>query len=222
MNSKVVASLCVVAAVAGVMALGAYLTPSSKKTPEQTKGPALKERAPASNLVRWHSPAFGNKLSPVLVVEWFDPECEGCRAIHPSFEKIMSDYSDRVHFVLRYMPFHTNSLYAAAVLEEARELGRFKEALNILFARQPEWASHGRPRPDLIPTYLSTLGIPSEKLERSYVIGKHAGKIKLDEEDGLKVGVRATPTFFVNGEPLAELGEEQLRAAINRALRHAK
>ena len=157
-----------------------------------------------------------------MVVEWFDPECEGCRAIHPVFSKIMADYSDRVHFVLRYMPFHSNSLYAASVLEEARELGKFKEALNLIFEKQPEWGSHRIPRPDLIPIYLATLGIPKEKLDRSYVIQKHGSKIKQDEDDGLKAGVTGTPTFFINGQQLSDLREESLRAAINRALNQGK
>lgn len=214
-------------AIVGLTALS-YYTNSSSRTVAAPNESGAQKAAPAkapsagSNLVRWHSPSFGNKSARVTVVEWFDPECEGCRAVHPAFEKIMFDYSDRVHFVLRYMPFHKNSLYAASVLEEAREFGKFKEALNILFQRQPEWARHGAPRPELIPAFLENLGIPKEKLERNYVIQKHAAKIKLDEEDGLKVGVRATPTFFVNGEILSELGDEQLRSAINKALSQAK
>lgn len=218
----------IAAAIVGLTALAYYTNATSRTVPVQNETTAQKAtpvKAPSADrsiLVRWHSPSFGNKSAGVTVVEWFDPECEGCRAVHPAFEKIMFDYSDRVHFVLRYMPFHKNSLYAASVLEEARELGKFKEALTILFQRQPEWARHGAPRPDLIPAFLEKLGIPKEKLERTYVIQKHAAKIKLDEEDGLKVGVRATPTFFVNGEILSELGEEQLRAAINKALTQTK
>lgn len=202
--------------IVGVIALLFYSKSSRNNVPVEKQNP------PTSNFVIGQSPTFGNMMSRVVVVEWFDPECEGCRAIHPAFEKIIDDYSGQVHFVLRYMPFHANSLYAASVLEEARELGKFKEALNILFEKQPEWAAHRAPRPDLIPMYLEKLGIPKEKLERSYVIQKHGAKIKRDEDDGLKAGVRATPTFFVNGQPLPELGEQPLRAAINRALSQAK
>lgn len=228
MNYKALVIGLFAVAIVGLIALSLYASSSSKNIPVQKESqspkatPAKAPSADRSNLVRWHSPSFGNKSARVTVVEWFDPECEGCRAIHPAFEKIVSDYADRVHFVLRYMPFHKNSLYAASVLEEARELGKFKEALNLVFQTQPEWARHGAPRPDLIPAYLEKLGIPKEKLERTYVIQKHGAKIKLDEDDGLKAGVRATPTFFVNGELLSELGEEQLRAAINKALRQAR
>ena len=210
----VVGSIALV--IGAVVAFFYFSQPSQKEAPAAQQGPST------SNFAVKNSPAFGNMMSRVVVVEWFDPECEGCRAVHPGFEKIISDYSSRVYFVLRYMPFHSNSMYAASVLEEARELGKFKEALDIIFEKQPEWGSHHAPRPDLIPSYLEKLGIPKEKLERSYVIQKHGAKIKLDEEDGLKAGVRATPTFFVNGQPLPELGDKQLRAAIDRALSQTK
>jgi hypothetical protein len=51
----------------------------------------------------------------------------------------VANYADRPLFVVRYMPSHKNSLYAAAVLEEARQQGKFNEALDILFEKQPEW-----------------------------------------------------------------------------------
>jgi protein-disulfide isomerase len=161
-------------------------------------------------------------MARVMVVEWFDPECESCRAIHPIFEKIVSDYKDRVHFVLRYMPYHAGSMVAASALEEAREHGKFDEALNLLFEKQPEWGDHHQPRPELIPTYLVSLGIPKNKLEREYLLKKHSEKIRMDESDGKSVGVRGTPTFFVNGMMLQELGDRPLRAAIDSALNAAK
>lgn len=198
-------------------AVGVILWFSLSQTKEPARGEAS-SAAPAQSIRPGQHPTFGNMMARVTVVEWLDPECEGCRAMHPLFKKIVADYGPRVHFVIRYMPFHGNSLYAASALEEARELGKFSEALDILFEKQPEWASHRSPRPDLIPTYLAGVGIPAERLQPAFVIQKHGSKIKRDEEDGLKAGVRGTPTFFVNGRQLAELGEKPLRDAIDKAL----
>jgi protein-disulfide isomerase len=186
--------------------------------PSQTLNEPVPERVAQVSLVRAHSPTFGNTLARVTVVEWFDPQCEACRAIHPAVKKIMNDYSDRVRFVFRYMPYHSGSMIAASALEEARELGKFKEALELLFEKQPEWGDHHQPRTDLIPGYLATLGIPKDKLDREYLLKKHTETIRLDEADGNGVGVQGTPTFLVNGQPLSELGEEPLRAAIDSAL----
>ncbi len=116
------------------------------------------------------------------------------------------------------MPYHPNSMFAAAALEEARELGKFEQALDLLFENQPEWGDHHAPRPELIPNYLASIGIPIERLERDILIRKHSTNILLDQANGKKVGVTGTPTFFVNERMLQELGDKPLRDAIDLAL----
>jgi protein-disulfide isomerase len=203
-----------------------FMTPADVPPPPpptaETSASAPKSAAGGSEFVRPHSPTLGNSLSRVIVVEWLDPECESCRVMHPILKKIVKDYGDRVNFVIRYMPYHRNSMYAASVLEEARELGKFEEAIDLLFEKQPEWGDHHQPRPELIPGYLATLGIPKENLEREAVIKKHGEKVEIDKADGQTVGVRGTPTFFVNGRMVQELGDQPIRAAIDAALAEAK
>ncbi|MCX6116729.1 MAG: thioredoxin domain-containing protein [Proteobacteria bacterium] len=172
--------------------------------------------------IRPHSPRFGNEMARVTVVEWLDPECEACSAMHPEVKRIISEYKDRVLFVIRYMPYHDGSMFAATALEEARELGRFEDALTVLFEKQPEWGNHQKPRPDLIPTYLANLGIPLENLDRDKLAAKHGERVRMDQEDGQTVGVKGTPSFFINERPLQELGPSQLRAAIDAALKATK
>lgn len=187
--------------------------------------PAPTVQVPASTtaeFVRSHSPVFGNSLARVTVVEWFDPECESCRVMHPVFKDLVKTYEDRVRFVLRYMPYHGNSMYAASALEEAREYGKYEQALDVLFEKQPLWGDHHEPRPELIVTYLTELGIPKEKLEAEYLIKKHGEKIEIDQLDGNELGVRGTPTFYVNGRQLQSLGEAPLRDAIEQALAEAQ
>jgi protein-disulfide isomerase len=169
-------------------------------------------------LVRPHSPTKGSDSAPVTIVEFLDPECESCRAMHPIVKDVLSEYKDRVRLVIRYMPFHQSSLLAAASLEEARELGKYDQALDLLFERQPTWGSHQEPRPELIATYLAELGIDPLRLQRDYVVPKHIWKIERDQADGQALGVRGTPEFFVNGVRLAELGYRPLKQAIETAL----
>ena len=45
-------------------------------------------------------------------------------------------------------------------------------------------------------------------------------KIAQDKEDGAQLGVRQTPTFFVDGKMLFDLGEVPLRKAIAEALKN--
>ena len=51
-----------------------------------------------------------------------------------------------------------------------------------------------------------------------YLLEKHSQKIQIDKEDGISLGVQRTPTIFVSGKPLHELGEAPLREAIEQAL----
>ena len=193
-------------------------TTDTIKQPNSSQEMGSKATESAVVFVRPHSPRFGNAMGRVTVVEWLDPECEACRAMHIHVKKFITEYGDRVSFVIRYMPYHKGSMYAASVLEETREFGAFEKALDILMAKQPEWGSHHSPRPDLIPTYLTGLGIPPENFNRETVIAKHKEKILIDQKDGIAAGVKGTPSFFINEKPLLKLGVEQLREAIETAL----
>jgi protein-disulfide isomerase len=173
-----------------------------------------------SILVREHSPILGNKDAEVTLVEFLDPECEACRAMYPIVKQILKDYEGKVRLVIRYMPLHGNARYASAALEEAREMGRYEQAMYILFAKQPEWGSHAEPRPDLIPGYLEKIGIPAERLEKEYLFSRHLDKVERDFEDGKALGVQRTPTFFVNGKRLQNLGYEPLQEAIEAELKN--
>lgn len=177
------------------------------------------QRVDQQYLIREYSPEKGTKTARVTIVEFLDPECEACRSMHPIMKQLLSEYEGKVRLVIRYMPLHGNSKYAAVALEEAREQGKFDEALDILFARQPEWADHARPRPEMIPVLLNQIGLDEKLMESSILFSKHGKKIDTDQADGVKVGVKYTPTFFVNGEMLPDIGYESIKQAIDRALK---
>jgi len=201
-----------------VVVIAGFVFFSASKKAEVKKENESRPAADLSTLVRFHNISYGNAEARVTVVEFFDPECEACRQVHPIMKNLISTYGQRVRFVYRYMPLHHNSVFAAAALEEARELNKFDEALDVLFERQPIWGSHANPRPELIIEYLQELGIPKDRLEQKYLLEKHNQKIQIDKEDGMTLGVRRTPTIFVNGKQLYQLGEAPLRQAIDQAL----
>lgn len=171
-----------------------------------------------SLLIKDHSPIKGAANAKVTLVEFLDPECEACRAMHPIVKQLLSEYEGQLRVVVRYLPFHGNSMYAAAAIEEAREQGKFDEALDTLFLNQPAWGSHAHPQPELIVTYLSEIGVDKKSLEKDKVIAKHGWKIDQDAADGKVVGANRTPTFFVNGKILDQIGYLPLKTAIDAEL----
>mgnify|MGYP001613561564 CR=1 FL=1 len=218
MKNKVFVIGAVIAAVVVFSVI--VMTTKSPEAPSPTVESAAQftQSEDAALFVRPHSPSVGNSLARVTVVEWFDPECKSCRMFHPVVKKLIAEYEKRVLFVYRYMPYHKNSMYAASALEEAREMGKFEQALDVLFEKQPKWGDHHSPQPEFIPEFLAILGIPKAKLDPEYVINKHGAKVKIDQSDGERLGVQGTPSFFVNGRFLETLGEGPLREMIDGAL----
>jgi protein-disulfide isomerase len=175
--------------------------------------------ANAERLVRPYSVSLGPAGAPVTLVEFFDPECEGCRAMYPIVKQVMAEFDGQVRLVVRYMPLHGNSVYAATLLEAARAQNRYWEYLDIVMARQPEWGSHHAPRPDLLLTYATAAGLDPEQLRIATTNPEIRTRIDQDQADGMALGANRTPTFFVNGQMLPQLGYGPLRAAVQAALR---
>jgi protein-disulfide isomerase len=182
---------------------------------------AAAAQAPAVDpelLVRPDSPSKGPRDAEVTVVEFLDPECEACRAMHPIVNRLMSEYEGRVRLVVRYVPLHQNSLLAASALEAAGEQGRYWDMLEVLFANQPVWGDHHAPKPELIPEYARQIGLDMAAFQPSYEGIKHRAKVERDLADAQKLGVRGTPTFYVNGRPLEQLGYQPLKALVEEEL----
>jgi protein-disulfide isomerase len=211
----------VVAAIAAVaiaaLAIGTQLYRGAQEEERQ----AAAARAPAIDpalLERPDSPTKGPRDAPVTIVEFLDPECEACRAMYPIVERLMAEYQGQVRLVVRYVPLHANSALAASALEAAGEQGRYWDMLQVLFLHQPEWGDHHQPRPELIPTYAEQIGLDMAAFQPSYSGIKHRAKVERDRADAEQLGVRGTPSFFVNGRRLEQLGYAPLKAMIDEEL----
>ncbi len=172
----------------------------------------------SERLVRPHSPALGPPDAPVTLVEFLDPECEACGAVHPIVKRVLDEFEGRIRLVVRYMPLHQNSAYAAALLEAARAQDKYWVLMDTFFARQGEWARHEDPKPELLPMYAGWLGLDVESLAAAAADPEVAQRIREDANDGHALGVDRTPTFFVNGRPLPAIGYEPLRSAVAAAM----
>ncbi|MBZ0134453.1 DsbA family protein [Comamonas flocculans] len=156
-------------------------------------------------MVREHSPVLGPVTAPVTIVEFFDPACEACRAFYPYVKQILAAYPKDVRLVIRYVPFHREpSIAGVQILEAARQQQRFEPIMDALMESQPVWASHSTPATERAWEFARAAGLDL-KQARAYVDTGAVDKLLEQDVADLKaVGVRATPTFFVNGKPLPE------------------
>lgn len=194
-----------------VFAAGAWFV----SRPDVARLAAVQPIEASDNLVRPHSPVLGREDAPVTVVEFFDPACEACRAFHPVVKEILAAYPDDVRVVMRYTPFHgEGSEMAIKVLEAARMQNVFEAVLEALLEEQPRWASHGAPATDLIMEVAGAAGLDIVAAENQIRSPDVIGVLNQDRADVEAVGIRGTPTFFVNGMPLPEFGSAELVAFV--------
>ncbi|MDH5719062.1 MAG: DsbA family protein [Spirochaetia bacterium] len=161
-------------------------------------------------LVKDYSPVYGNTNAPVEIVEFLDPECESCKKFYPFVKKILNNFNGKVKLVVRYAPFHKNSIFALKILEAARNQNKYWETMTTLFEMQPQWGDHHNPKPMLIWNYLPDLGLDISQIKIDMESDEIMNRINTDIEDGKFLNVKKTPTFFVNGRPLQEFGYRQL------------
>ncbi|MFX0543800.1 DsbA family protein [Roseovarius sp. S1116L3] len=169
----------------------------------------------ADALIRAYSPILGPPDAPVTIVEFFDPACEACRAFYPVVKEIMAEHDGSVRTVIRYTPFHGEaSEEAIRVLEAARMQSVFEPVLEALMREQPKWASHGAPEPGLVLQIAASAGLDASAARDQMRAPDVVAILNQDRADVETVGIRQTPTFFVNGKPLDPFGEAELRSLV--------
>ncbi len=224
---KLLAVIGVLVIIAAVVGANYYRNSVQNERVGGNTNSTNKPSIPAETLVRPDSPVLGSPDAPVTLVEFLDPECESCAAFAPVVKNILKEYDGKVRLVVRYMPLHPNSMKAATLTEAAGEQGKYWEMQELLFKKQPEWGTkHGpptsAPKPDvnaLFEKYAMEVGLDMEKLKNAVNENRYYSKLERDYRDGQTLGVRQTPTFFVNGRRLARFSESDLRALIDDELR---
>lgn len=216
--------IAVVVVIAAVIGTNYYRSSvQNKRIPTASNNSSA--AANTENLIRPDSPTLGPANAPVTIVEFLDPECETCAAFSPIVKKMLKENEGKIRLVVRYMPLHPNSLSAATFTEAAGEQGKYWEAQELLFKKQPEWGTkHGAPsagQPDvstLLKKYADELNLDKSKIDTVFTERRYTAKLQRDLKDGQALGVRQTPTFFVNGRRLARFSEADLRALINEEM----
>jgi len=168
-----------------------------------------------SPLERPYSVSRGPADARVVLVEFFDPACETCREYHAYVKELIAAHPGKVRLVLRYAPFHQGADTMVLILEAARRQDRFWETLEVMYATQPQWASHHQPHPERIWQFLPSAGLDVEQIRKDMGDPDLRAIMLQDLTDGRALGVRRTPQFFVNGIPLLSFGRSQLKMLLD-------
>ena len=174
--------------------------------------------APVLNVSAASGPARGDANAAVTIIEFTDFQCSACGAMYPVIEDVLKSYGNRVRFVIRNFPLtaaHPNAFRAAQAASAANAQGKFWEYIDILFRNQSTLDA------DSLKKYATQIGLDRKRFDLEFEGGKYDADIRRDIEDGEMYGIEGTPTIFINGVMLTELGADSLRAAIEKAFARA-
>lgn len=145
----------------------------------------------------YDDPQFGNPDAKVTVIEFGDFQCPYCRQAFPAFREVMQAYRDRVLFIYRDYPIaeeHSDAQKAAEGGQCAWEQGenQFWAYHDRLFLHQEDLSVTALKR------YAGESGLDRQRFDACLDSGQFAGEVASDYNDGVRAGVRGTPTFFIN------------------------
>lgn len=147
----------------------------------------------------------------VTLVEFLDFECEACGAAYPFVEQLREQYDGRVTFVARYfaIPSHKNANNAAYAVESAARQGKFEEMYKRMYDTQTQWGESQDSQSDLFRSFAEDLRLDMTEYDADVKSPEVAARVQKDIDDGAKLGVSGTPTFFLNGQQFVPASGEE-------------
>jgi protein-disulfide isomerase len=165
---------------------------------------------PQTNYIRYDVPtegfyARGPSEAPITIVEFSDYQCPFCRRWHDQVSQdLFAAYPGKIRLVFRNLPLtsiHPDAFSAAEAAMCAGEQDAYWEFHDRLFGGE------------LLGTqvylqYARDLGLDLTPFEACLNDRKYQAEVQADSDFALNLGVRSTPTFFING--LAIVGAQPL------------
>ena len=168
---------------------------------------------------------IGNANGKVVMIEYGDYQCPGCRTAAPEAKRVAEKYKDHVALVFRNYPIpslHPNARAAAAVAEAAGLQGKFWEMHDLLYTNQGTWSNaRAKERTDVFSGYAKQLGLNVDKFNADLASGAVTKKIDFDVAVGRQLQIDGTPTFFINGNKLNLGDASSIENAVKDALKKA-
>jgi protein-disulfide isomerase len=147
--------------------------------------------------VRSPDHVLGHAHAPVTLVEYGDFECPHCKKAAPVLRLLRAQHPRHLRLVFRHFPLegvHPHALGAALAAEAAGAQGKFWAMHDLLFENQ----SHLKPAQ--VRRYAERLELDMVRYDAETGDTVHLQRVREDIEGGERCGVRATPSFFLNGK----------------------
>jgi protein-disulfide isomerase len=178
-------------------AVDSWLAEQTKKSPVEVYIP--KPRRPTFPVEVGNAPFVGDKDSKVTIVEFSDFQCPFCAKGADLIKQIKQKYGKKVKVAFKQfpLPFHNHAEQAAVASLCANEQNTnlFWKMHDEMFANQETALT-----PEGLKATAKKIGAKVDVFEKCLAENKFLAQVKAEMEEGKKIGVKSTPTFYVNGQ----------------------
>lgn len=164
----------------------------------------------AEQLNRVQGISMGQPNAPVVIYEFADFQCPGCR-VFAQFtiplikERLVNDGTVRYVFYDFPLAMHQHAFVAARAGRCANDQGKFWPYHDYLYGQQEAWsnASPGEAIDNFV-SYAGTAGLDEGAFEECLRSDRFAREVTESLKFGESLGVGGTPTLFINGKRLTD------------------
>ena len=175
---------------------------------------SIEEGIDPTPYIRPLNPQFGNTSSDIKIIAFIDFECPYCQRAFPIFESIRNQYESGVHIVFKHYPLssiHPLATRAGLATSCAEEQDAFWPYYQQLFETK------ALSKQALLDS-AAAIGLDMPTFTVCLDTARYQSHIAEDVRDGVALGVRGTPTYFIGSKklegvvPLTVWNDEIIRA----------
>ncbi|MFP4598957.1 MAG: DsbA family protein [Persicimonas sp.] len=190
---------------------GAASDEQPDEQPEANDAP----RVDTSNLSVDDDQVRGPEDAKVTIFVFSDFECPYCMRGAASLDEALEEYGDEVKVIFKHfpLPFHRQAKSAARAAMAAGEQGKFWQMHDLLFEHRDKLGDEGT-----LIGLAEELELDVDRFEADMKEDAFDKQIDADMQEADTLGVRGTPTFFIDGTRM--VGAKPA-AAIEQAIEEA-
>ena len=136
----------------------------------------------------------------------------------PQLEQLLEKYPTELRVVFKNFPIrsHKYAFTSAMAALAAGQQGKFWEFHDELFK------NYNRLNDQKIQEIVKKLNLDQTKFDENKKNTVETERIRQDYEEGIRLGVRGTPTVFINGKKIKNRSMKNMEAAIEKELKAGK
>jgi protein-disulfide isomerase len=147
------------------------------------------------------APTSGSDSAKITIVEFSDFQCPFCKKAAETVEEVKKKYGNKVRVAFKQfpLPFHKNAQKSAeaALCAHDQKKESFWKMHDKMFGAQDQLEVDG------LKKMAKEIGLDVKAFDACLDGAKFAAQVEQDMKDGQAVGVKSTPTFFINGKLLS-------------------